>query len=193
MSRKKTVTDWSSVLIAALMLLLFATVLGSWAAAVVAWPVDSLLSEEGIRWAFRWWASPTLHSHTILALTITVAVGALQGSGLHTAKHHPWALAAAIAAIAIMAAPLYMLTMRAEAPLQSVTGQMLSSPFLHAIVFALGLIVSVAAMLYGLFSGYVRTWAACAALLHNGLRRYAPWLVVWLLAEYLYYLISFVF
>lgn len=193
MSRDRTSYYWSSLLIAVLLLLLFVTVLGSWAASVVGWQVENLLSEEGIRWTFRWWASPVLHNHTILMLSLLVAVGALQGCGLHTVRHHPWSLLASLVALAIMSVPLYILTMRAEAPLQSVTGQMSSSPFLQGIVFALGLMVAVAAMLYGLLSGYLRTWSACAALLHNGLRRYAPWIVVWLLAEHLCYLLTFVF
>ncbi len=185
-------TRASSVAIALLAIAIVASVFGSWAASVLGYDNGNLLSEEGIRWMFRWWTSAWLLRDAVTVAALLMAVGALQNCGLNMCRRHLWSLAVAGMSELAMLMPLYLLVMRPEAPLQSITGQLLSSPFLIGIVFAIALIVLAGSMLYGLLSGYLRSWEACANLFSAGLQRYAAWVVVWLMGEQLYHLLAYI-
>lgn len=185
-------TRASSVAIALLAIAIVAAVFGSWAASVLGYDNGNLLSEEGVRWMFRWWTSPWLLRDAVIVAALLLAVGALQNCGLGMFRRHLWSLAVAVMSVLAMLVPLYLLVMRPEAPLQSITGQLLSSPFLIGIVFAIALIVLAGSMLYGLLSGYLRSWEACANLFSAGLQRHAAWVVVWLMAEQLYHLLAYI-
>lgn len=179
-------------LIAVLLLLNFLSIFGSWAASVIGYHVGDLLSEEGLRWLFRWWASPSLLRHAVVLASVVMSLGALQSCGLRYVRRHPWSLLTAVLFLLVMLLPVYMLVLRPEAPLQSINGRLESSPFLLGITFLLGLIVTFSAILYGLLSGHLRSWYACCEVLFSGLRRYAPWVVVWLIAEQLYHSLAFI-
>ncbi|MBR3513741.1 MAG: AbgT family transporter [Bacteroidaceae bacterium] len=197
----------SARVLAALLLLIVFTVLGSWLLSVLGLDVPNMLSSEGLRWLFRWPESRGFGMRCQCVVAAAVGVGALLRSGLcQDALNlfrgwHLWgavpgevrpvtlrqrrALWLALLTCVLAFGLLALLFLLPASPLRSATGRLWPSPFLSGLIQAVVLGLIVTGAVYGATSRHLRTLPDFISLSYHGLQRYAPWLVCWYLAELL--------
>ncbi len=183
----------ASAAIALLLSLQAVLIFGTWMAAALGLPVESLLSDEALRWFFRQ-SLRTFVSWRVEGLVLViVALGAAgEGGLLSSPRRHPHAWLSSLLVLAVCIILLALGLFGADAPLLSASGRLLPSPFLPGLAWSIAAAVVLASAVCGLLSRRLRTWTEVFALCYVGLQRYAPWLVVWLLAELLYKTLRYV-
>ena len=189
------------VLIGVLGVLVLLAVPASWTMSALGFDVNNLISSEGLRWCFRLSLdSFSTHRLELLWMFLTV-VGAWQYSGLSAEtvsflrrgrSQHRRALSSSIALLLAMLALLVLLLLPSSAPLRSATGRVWPSPFWLGIIRALSFALWLTAACFGVASGLLRGAGQWLRLSYVGLVRYAPWLIVWLLAEMLWQQLQFI-
>ena len=183
-----------SFLIAVLLVAMGVVTLASWGMASLGLPVESLLSEEAIRWLFRQSAGSVTLPISQWLLLAAVTVGAVMHSGLPSWRTHNavarWSVLITWLVLLVLLALLYLAPW---SPLRSATGRLFPTPFLGGFIRALAVSVIVAAAVFGGVSGKLRTWSHYVTLLFVGIQRFAPWLLIAMLASVLYHIITYAF
>ena len=183
-----------SFLLAILLVATGLVVVGSWGLASLGLPVESLLSEEAIRWLFRRSADSATDSASQWLLLAAVTTGAVMHSGLRSWRTHNavarWSTLLTWLTILVLLALLFLAPW---SPLRSATGRLFPTHFLDGFLRALAASVIIAAAVFGGVSGKLRTWPHYVTLLFFGIQRFAPWLVIALLATVLYHIITYAF
>ncbi len=183
-----------SFLVAMLLVTIGVVAIASWGCASLGLPVVSLLSEEAFRWLFRQGVGSVTVSVSQWLLLAAVTAGALMHSGLLSRRtHHTVARWSALVTWFIILVLLALLFLAPWSPLRSATGRLFPTPFLGGFIRALAVSMILAAAVYGGVSGRLRTWSHYVMLLFFGIQRFAPWLVIALLATILYHIIAYAF
>ena len=177
----------ASATIIFLLLLLALCVFGSWMAAAMGLRVDSMLSGEALRWFFRQSLQTVGSWRGEILILLAIALGALRESGLTSSPgRHPHAWLASLLVLGMSLGLLAMGFFSEDAPLLSVSGRILPSPFLPGFAWTLTSAIVLACAVYGFVSRRFRSWQEGVSLCYVGIQHYAPWLIVWGLAEILY-------
>ena len=187
-------------LLLSILLLIAATVAGSWLLSVAGFDVPNLLSAEGIRWMFRLRPDEAMVTRFEVLVSLVVVAGAVLKSGLFNHLHELvpssqrdaqrlptlrqrralWlSLITAVSAISL----LLLFVCLPDSPLRSATGRLWPSPFLHGLLQTVVVILVATCAVYGATSRHLRTLSDFAALFYHGIQRFAPLLLIWYLAE----------
>ena len=162
-----------------------ALILVSWIlSATMTAGVHSLLSDEGIRWFFGSFSEVLASPLLVCLVLFLIAVGCMRRSGiLRCQQSYRDRLALRLSAVSLIIYVIIILLLTAmpHAVLLSATGSLFPSPFSRSLVpvMAFGLVlVSVA---FGLISGRLRTLADVLESLSDGIRRGAPFFILYIL------------
>lgn len=182
----------ATAFVVALLAVLVLVVLGSWGAASLGFRVESLLSDEALRWSFRQTGVATNALRGQLLLMSVVVAGAFWRSGFFAGgRRSSSACKAAAATLFVGLALVALLALLPASPLRSATGDLWPSPFLLGFLRAVAVVLLLSAAVYGGVSGRLRSWTDFVSLLYAGFQRFAPWLIVWFLSEMVVNLIRF--
>ena len=151
-------------------------VVGSWIGASMGLDVQNALSFEGLRWLFVHALDDT--HHLLPTCLLLCLLPALLGQ-----SSRPWL----IVALAL----LLMLLLLLFSPVLGLTGHLLPSPFLRGMVPVFAFFVIVLCLLSEWFSGRLPVGATFSRLA-QALASSAAWLVIALMALFLFNLIQFV-
>lgn len=162
--------------------------------------VRSLLSSEGIRW-FAGSINSNLASPILIwILLLSVAVGAVEKSGLwkalrsvlHLSYRERLAVRLVMVELFMFVVIVLVLVFTPHAPLLNVTGHIYPSSFSSGLVAIVALSVSFFAFTYSVSVGQTRSVVSLFSIFTHGLRAVSPLLVVYLLAAELFYSVMFV-
>ena len=158
--------------------------------------IHSLLSGEGLRWYLGRLNDIMLSPVLVWILLLSVSAGCLHKSRVLSHHRSYWeklAFRMSLFVLLLYCALLVLLAAMPHAVLLSATGQLLPSPFIHAIVPLLSFGLLVVSVCYGLIT---RTFASVSDIIEAacyGLAKSAPLLLIYLLAVQLYASLRFVF
>ena len=151
-------------------------IMASWIASSLGMSVQNALSYEGLRWLFVH-ALDDIHNFLPTCLLFLLMLGLLQD------MPKAW--------VQLFIALLLMIVLLYSCPLLGLTGHIYPSPFLRGLLPTFSFIVIVLCILSGWFSGRLLIANTFRQLTHS-LSRYIPWLVIALMALFLYNLLQFV-
>lgn len=159
-----------------LMIAIGMVIMGSWVASSLGLGVQNALSFEGLRWLFVH-ALDDVHNFLPTCLLFLLMLGLLQD--MPKAWPH------------LLSALLLMIVLLLSCPLLGLTGHIYPSPFLRGLLPIFSFIVIMLCILSGWFSGRLLIANTFRQLTHS-LARFIPWLVIVLMALFLYNLFQFV-
>lgn len=180
----------------------------SWLADAAGYPINSLLSAEGLRRCFFEADFGAFSSGTFRLLLGLVVLGALRHSGLGSALCNRLRAgkrggattlrqrrALSLAGVALLAYIVVwaVLLLLPHSLLLSVTGRLFPSPFSHGLPLLLTGGAVLASAVYGSVSNRLRGWSETVQLFYIGLRFYAVWFVDYLLALQLFGMVTYIF
>lgn len=175
-------------------------ILASWliTAAMPELSVRSLLSSEGIRWFFGQFsfnlASPVL-AWLVLAM---VGVGAVEESRLLASRHERtyrerFAMTLVCIALLLIVVVMGLLTLLPQAVLTNIEGELFPSSFSWSLIPVICFALSLFSVTYALASGHIDRLDRLFDILTAGIRKYAGWLLVYILLNLVYHSFCFVF
>lgn len=185
-----------------------AWLLFSWLADAAGYPVNSLLSAEGLRICFFEADFFVFSSGTFRLLLLLVSVGAVQHSGLWSAVCNRFlpgqrrssatlrqrrALFLSGGALLVFVSVWLVLLLLPHSPLLSITGRFFPSPFSRGLPLLLTAGTVLASAVYGSTSNRLRDWVGMVQLFYVGIRLHAVWLVNYLLAVQFVRLATYIF
>ena len=174
-------------------------VVGSWLYAALnpESGVRSMLSSEGIRWAFGGYIHQMQSSLLVWFLLAGMAYGALRHSrlaeSLHSMRYRQRvALRFSIAILAVYLLVVAYFAFVPHAILLSVTGNLFPSAFSDAVIplFCFGIMLM--SVVYGVMSGSFPSVPSVFNALVAGVSSFVPLIIVYLLASHLIYILSYI-
>lgn len=182
------------LLLAILLIAMAVIAVASWGLASLGLSVESLLSDEGLRWLFSQSAETALAPFCQWLLLLAIVVGAAAHSGLLArGPRDGLARRSALVVWLLCVSVLALLFLAPWSPLRSATGRLFPTPFLLGFLRALAVSVVIAAAVHAGVSGRLRTWPQYVTLIFIGIQRFAPWLVIVLMAVMLIHIINYAF
>lgn len=160
--------------------------------------VRSILSGEGIRWAFGGYIHQMQSSVLVWLLLCGMAYGALHFSrfaaGVRPMRYRQRvALRFSVGILLLYLAVVSFFAFAPHAILLSVTGDLFPSAFSDALVPALCFGVVLMSVVYGVMSGSLPTVSSVFDALVGGICSVAPFLVVYLLVTHVYFIACYIF
>ena len=168
--------------------------------------IHSMLSSEGIRWAFGGFIRQMQSSVLVWLLLAGMAWGALRVSrfchdlGSLWSRHNGAlryrqrvALRFSIVTVLVYIAVISFFSFVPHAILLSVTGELFPSAFSEALVPILCFGVILLSVEYGVMSGTFPDVPSVFDALVGGIRSIAPLLILYLLATHVYYVVRYIF
>lgn len=160
--------------------------------------VRSILSGEGIRWAFGGYINQMQSSVLVWLLLGGMAYGALHFSrfaaGVRSMRYRQRvALRFSVGILLLYLAVVSFFAFAPHAILLSVTGDLFPSAFSDALVPALCFGVVLMSVVYGVMSGSLPTVSSVFDALVGGICSVAPFLVVYLLVTHVYFIACYIF
>ncbi len=187
-------------LLLGLLVLLALVTVGSWIGEAAGWPVNSLLSAEGLRWWFS-------HSHENLFGTGTMQVwllltvwGAVRYTGLDStvgamlsgrsdrpvSQRQRHALCVSVVVWMVWGMVMLVWGVLPHGILLSATGRISPSPFMRGLLPALSVGTLLSVLFYGLLSNRIHRAAEVARMFCHGMSSYADWFCICVLASFLW-------
>lgn len=163
--------------------------------------VHSLLSGEGLRWFFGHFADIISTPFLVWIILFAMAYGAFVGSGAGSlltnrlraqSYRERRALALSATFLVVYIALMLLFTITPQAVLLSASGTLWPSPFSHSLVPVVAFGITVFSGIYGLIAGRFLTPADVCDSLLQGIRQFAPMLLVYVLLAQFYYSLRFV-
>lgn len=205
--REKT-TDVASVFLTVLLVILVVLPPFSWLGSAMGLPVRNLFSGEGIRWFYA-------HLHESLTtplfrvvIPVVLVVGAFMRSGLGrllgglcrmrqadkwvTYRQRTALLVAGIFFVAYFVAML-LLILAPQAVLLSAMGHIFPSPFAYGMIPVSTLGLQITALIYARLSNHLHGLGESLSVLYWGIRSYAAWIFIAILAAQVLNTITYVF
>lgn len=188
-----------SAVVAALVALQVMLMLVSWiiSTAAPATGVNSLLSGEGIRWFVGRFTDNVCQPPLLWIVLLCMAAGALRECRLRECRlsslRTRYALLMAALALLVFIVVVVLLTCVPHAILLSSSGSLWHSSFSRGIVPMVALAVIVAAIVFGVCSGIMRSLDDVCRALTRSVPVMCPLLLLYILAAQLYYSLIFVF
>lgn len=167
---------------ALIVLLLLAILLPflSWLLSALEFQVRSLLSEEGLRWLFKYGTESLINYWVILFILFLIDVGIFRYISLwhqtHIVQYGPRLYAALFVLCGLVL--LVLGAFLRHSPLLSVTGEFYHSPFLCGLPCALLLLSGIGGLIYAVFSQSITTLTQLTECLTNGISRYSVLLLL---------------
>ena len=168
--------------------------------------IHSMLSSEGIRWAFGGFIRQMQSSVLVWLLLAGMAWGALRVSHFCHDLGSLWsrrngalryrqrvALRFSIVTVLVYIAVISFFSFVPHAILLSVTGELFPSAFSEALVPILCFGVILLSVEYGVMSGTFPDVPSVFDALVGGIRSIAPLLILYLLATHVYYVVRYIF
>ena len=168
--------------------------------------IHSMLSSEGIRWAFGGFIRQMQSSVLVWLLLAGMAWGALRVSRFCHDLGSLWsrrngalryrqrvALRFSIVTVLVYIAVVSFFSLVPHAILLSVTGELFPSAFSEALVPILCFGVILLSVEYGVMSGTFPDVPSVFDALVGGIRSIAPLLILYLLATHVYYVVRYIF
>ena len=160
----------------------------------------SLLSVAGIRWFFGSFVAMEASNVLVWIIILTIAVGAVRGSGLWRAvcmfftsrraklvAQQRFALKVSLVILLLEAAVIVLLTALPHAVLLSVTGELFPSSFSVSIVPVCAFMGTTVAVFYGLLSGNLHNVYEIGQCMCAGGRWIMPLLLLYVIASSFYF------
>ena len=168
--------------------------------------VRSMLSSEGIRWAFGGFIRQMQSSVLVWLILAGMAWGALRDSRFSHDLFYLWsrqrralryrkrvALRFSIATVLVYIAVISFFSFVPHAILLSVTGELFPSAFSEALVPIVCVGIILLSVEYGVMSGIFPDVPSVFDALVRGIRVIAPLFILYLLATHVYYVVGYVF
>lgn len=171
------------------------------------YPVNNILSSEGLRWSFLNTVSNVLHEPLIYLIGFFLSWGAFKRSGLDKAllrlffgrKGTPLsfrqrrALWFVLLLSLLFVVMLLVLVLLPQGILVSVTGQVFPSPFSTGLVPTCMLALVLVSVTYGVIGNTLRTFHEVVQSVYCGLGEYAGWILVYIVGAQFYACLMYIF
>lgn len=171
------------------------------------YPVNNLLSSEGLRWSFLNVMSNVLKEPLVYLVSFLMAFGAYKRSGLQTAL---WRLFTGLRGVplsfrqkralwfvllltVLFVSLMLLLVFSPQGILVSVTGRIFPSPFSRGMVPACMVAVVLISVTYGVVGNTLRTFHEVMQSVYCGLGEYAGWVLVYMLGAQFYACLMYIF
>lgn len=185
----------SSVLLLVLVLTTVCVPFVSWLFSALEFNVRSLLSDEGLRWLFKYGTESLFNYWVILFLMLLETLGAyrytLRWHHRHTSR--PALVLCALAFFLVCVCGMAVAAFWSHSPLLSVTGELFPSPLVHGLPCFLMASALLSFVLYGVLSHCISSLRDLHRFLTYGLSHYAVWLLLAMLLSFLLQCISYCF
>lgn len=191
------IADFLLLLLLALLVLL---TVGSWIGEAAGWPVNSLLSAEGLRWCFSHSHENLFNAATMLVWLLLTVWGAVRYTGLDSvigamlsarsdrpvSLRQRYALWMAVAVWVVWNVVLLVWGVLPHGVLLSATGRISPSPFMQGLLPSLSVGTLLSVLLYGLLSNRLRRATEIARMFCHGMSSYADWFCICALSSFLW-------
>ena len=171
------------------------------------YPINNILSPEGLRWSFLNAASNVLHEPLIYLIGFFLSWGTFKRSGLDRAllrlslgmKGAPLsfrqrrALWFTFLLTLLFVIMMLVLVLFPQGILVSVTGRVFPSPFSVGLVPACMLALVLISITYGIIGNTLRTFHEVVQSVYCGLGEYAGWILVYLMGAQSYSCLMYIF
>lgn len=171
----------------------------SWLISVIVpqWEINSLLTDVGIRWAFRHAESSLLSPPLVWLMLVAIAWGAVKGlrkareqrkyvGGQIPTRHRERIAAYSTLITAIIyIVVIVMLTLMPNAPLASITGSLFPSAFSQSLAAILCVGVCLCSYVYGIVSGIYSDAIAFFESVISGIADFSPLFLFYVLTTHL--------
>lgn len=195
------------IILLAEILLHFLLVISSLVISSAGYPVNNILSPEGIRWSFLNAVPNVLNKSLVYLIGFFMAWGAFKRSGFSTAllrlftglRGAPFsyrqrrALWFALSLTLFFVVLLLLLVLFPHGVLVSVTGRLYPSPFSQGIVPACMVLLVLISLTYGVIGNTLRTFHEVVAASYSGLGEYAGWILVYIIGAQFYACLMYIF
>jgi aminobenzoyl-glutamate transport protein len=165
--------------------------------------VRSLLSGEGVRWFVGEFARVVASPLLAWLLLLMMAVGAFLCSGLTSLWHEDrsrmmsyrdrTAFRVSLVLLVAYVAAVLLLTVVPHAVLLSASGSLFPSPFSRSVVPIAAFGIALVSIAFGMMSGRMQSLSNILDALSDGIRRFAPLLVLYVFCIQFYQSLRFVF
>ncbi len=187
---------WSPVgfLLALALLVAMALPFVSWILSAIGQPVDSLLSDDGLRWLFIHLPEPLANYYVLLGVCAFSALAALEYVrwGQATPPQRS-ALLVSLSLALLIDILLLLAAFHPRSPLISLTGSLCPSPFLHGLPFVLCFGLMLVAYVYGALTRQITGLVSLSEFLCAGFHRYGAWMVLLMILSFDVYCLRYVF
>lgn len=171
------------------------------------YPINNILSSEGLRWSFLNTVSNVLHEPLVYLIGFFLSWGAFKRSGLDKAllrlclgmKGVPLsfrqrrALWFVLLLSLLFVVMLLVLVLMPQGILVSVTGQVFPSPFSTGLIPTCMLALVLVSVTYGVIGNTLRTFHEVVQSVYCGLGEYAGWILVYLMGAQSYSCLMYIF
>ena len=171
------------------------------------YPVNNILSSEGLRWSFLNAVSNVLHEPLFYLIGFFLSRGAFKRSGLDKALlrlcigmrgvplsfRQRRALWFALLLTLLFVLLLLVLVLFPQGILVSVTGRVFPSPFSVGLVPTCMVALVLVSVTYGVIGNTLRTFHEVVQSIYCGLGEYAGWILVYLLGAQSYACLMYIF
>lgn len=171
------------------------------------YPINNILSSEGLRWSFLNAVSNVLHEPLIYLIGFFLSWGAFKRSGLDRAllrlclgirgvplsfrqRRALWFVLLLTVLFVVM---MLVLVLFPQGILVSVTGQVFPSPFSMGLVPTCMLALVLVSVTYGVIGNTLRTFHEVVQSVYCGLGEYAGWILVYIVGAQFYACVMYIF
>jgi len=184
---------FSAILLALAFIIAFLLPFISWFLAAIGLPVNSLLSDDGLRWLFIQMPYLIINYPVALVICAFSAFACLEyvnwGEDF-SANRMPVLVSLAVALFIDVL--LLLGAFHPHSPLISLAGRLISSPFLHGLPFILCFGVVLVAYVYGILTRQIIQMTSFRDFICAGFHRYGAWMILSMLVSFIYYCLIYI-
>ena len=166
----------------------------SWILSAVGQPVNSILSDDGLRWLFIHMPELFANYYVIVVVVAISAYACLEYVGWgEAASVRRTPLLVCLALALFIDVLLLFAAFHPQSPLVSLTGSLNPSPFLHGLPFILCFGLMLVAYVYGVLTHRISTFSTFKSFLSSGFVRYGALMVLSMLLSFIFHCFCYIF
>lgn len=190
----KTKTSILDILLPAAVLMVVALPFVSWILSALGQPVNSLLSDDGLRWFFIHLPGQFINYYVTVAISVISAFASLEyvhWGSTESVRRTPLVICLVLALV--MDILLLLAAFHPHSPLISLTGSLYPSPFLHGLPFVVCFGLMLVAYVYGVLTRRITSLSSFRHFLGYGYERYGALMVLSMLLSFIFHCSRYVF
>jgi aminobenzoyl-glutamate transport protein len=190
----KTKPSILGILLSTAVIVVVALPFVSWILSAVGQPVNSLLSDDGLRWFFIHLPEQFVNYYVIVAISVIWAFAGLEyvhWGDTESVRRAPLVVCLVLALF--MDVLLLFAAFHPHSPLISLTGSLYPSPFLHGLPFVLCFGLMLVAYVYGVLTRRITSLSAFKSFLSYGYERYGGLMVLSMLLSLIFHCYLYIF
>lgn len=158
-------------------------------------PVESLFSEEGLRWLFVRSISTSFNENLFFCVLVCTALGVWQRVLAHPTIGvvRRRAIRITLLVALLMGATASLAAFHPDSPLLSINGTLANSPFTRGFLPAFLVSAIELGVIYGFVVGAVRSLDALVSVLVHGMGRFGAWLLLFFVISFDHACLMYIF